>query len=57
MMREFAKQYPGYAFERNVGYGTGAHERGLKKLGVCPIHRRSYRPIKKLLQLELPRVT
>lgn len=42
IMIEYAKQYPGYSFETNKGYGTAAHYEGLNKLGLCPIHRRSF---------------
>ena len=42
MMVEYAGQYPGYAFEKNKGYGTKAHYEGLDRLGVCSIHRRSF---------------
>ncbi len=42
MMVEYAEQYPGYAFEKNKGYGTKAHYEGLDRLGVCPIHRQSF---------------
>jgi ribonuclease HII len=38
--------YPGYDFIHNKGYGTKAHIEGLKKLGPCPIHRFSYKPVK-----------
>ena len=41
-MEEMAEVYPGYAFESNKGYGTKAHYEGLKALGPCPIHRRSF---------------
>jgi ribonuclease HII len=50
IMAEYHRAYPGYDFSDNSGYGTGAHQMGLLKYGVCPIHRRSYRPIKKLLE-------
>ena len=50
MMTEYAKEYPGYAFEKNVGYGTKDHLEGLKKLGVTPIHRKSFEPIKSMLK-------
>lgn len=46
MMVEYAKEYPGYAFEKNKGYGTKAHYEGLRAQGMCPIHRRSF--LKKL---------
>lgn len=48
-MASIAKDYPGYDFERHVGYGTAAHIDALKRLGVTPIHRRSYKPIAALL--------
>ena len=41
-MERMAVVYPGYAFESNKGYGTKAHYEGLKALGPCPIHRRSF---------------
>lgn len=49
LMQEMAKQYPGYGFEKNAGYGTKEHIAGLEKNGVTPQHRRSYRPIKDFL--------
>ena len=42
MMVEFAGVYPGYAFEKNKGYGTKAHYEGLRALGTCPIHRLTF---------------
>ena len=42
MMVEYAEQYPGYAFEKNKGYGTKAHYEGLRAQGMCPIHRRTF---------------
>jgi ribonuclease HII len=52
-MIALAKQYPEYGFESHVGYGTKKHQEALKKYGPCPIHRRSYRPIREILQLPL----
>lgn len=49
MMAEYAKEYPGYAFDKNVGYGTKDHLAGLKQYGVTPIHRKSFEPIKSTL--------
>jgi len=49
-MKELAQKYPGYGFEKNAGYGTAAHIEGLKKQGVTPEHRRSYRPVREFLQ-------
>ena len=42
VMRAYGSTYPGYAFERNKGYRTRDHYEGLDKLGLCPIHRRSF---------------
>lgn len=42
MMVEYASEYPGYAFEKNKGYGTKAHYEGLRAHGMCPIHRRTF---------------
>ena len=41
--------YPGYGFASNKGYPTAAHLRALESLGVTPIHRRSFAPVKKIL--------
>lgn len=50
MMADYANHYPGYAFEKNVGYGTKEHLEGLKKYGVTPIHRKTFEPIKSMLK-------
>ena len=44
LMREFAKKYPQYYFEKHKGYGTKAHLAAIEKNGLCEIHRRSYAP-------------
>lgn len=49
LMADLAATYPGYGFEKNAGYGTKAHIEGLKKLGITPEHRKSYRPIAKVI--------
>lgn len=49
MMAELAKAHPGYAWERNKGYGTRDHSDGLKRLGVTPHHRRSFKPVQVML--------
>ena len=48
MMREANLSYPGYAFDRNKGYGTRQHLAGLRERGPCPIHRRSFNPVRAL---------
>lgn len=49
LMKDLAEKYPYYAFEKNAGYGTKAHIEGLKKYGVTPEHRLSYKPIQEFL--------
>ena len=44
-MYQLAGKYPGYGFEKHVGYGTAAHKAALEKLGPCPEHRKSFKPI------------
>lgn len=48
-MADAAAAYPGYGFERHVGYGTAEHIRALATLGVTEIHRKTYAPVKALL--------
>lgn len=50
MMADYANDYPGYAFEKNVGYGTKEHLEDLKKYGITPIHRKTFEPIKSMLK-------
>ena len=49
LMVRLAADYPGYGWERNAGYGTAEHRAGLARLGPCAQHRRSFRPIRELL--------
>jgi ribonuclease HII len=41
------KIYPGYGFDRHVGYGTAFHIEAINRLGVTPLHRLSFAPLKK----------
>ena len=43
------RRYPGYGFAAHKGYPTAAHLQALRTLGVSPVHRRSFAPVKKLL--------
>jgi len=43
------QKYPGYGFARHKGYPTAAHLAALKELGVTPVHRRSFAPVRELL--------
>ena len=45
-------KYPGYSWDRNVGYGVKAHFLALKSLGITPSHRRSFKPIHNMLYEE-----
>ncbi len=49
LMVELDKEYPGYGFASNKGYGTAEHIAALKELGPCKIHRRSF--IKNFVEL------
>ncbi len=49
MMVALAQQFPGYGWERNMGYGVRAHADALAALGVTPHHRQSFAPIHKIL--------
>jgi ribonuclease HII len=46
IMFEYAREYPGYGWETNKGYGTPEHQRALGTLGPTPIHRRSFAPVR-----------
>ena len=50
LMTRLALHHPGYGWERNAGYGTAEHRAGLVRLGPCVQHRRSFRPIRALLE-------
>ena len=50
MMETYDQEYPGYDFAQNAGYGTANHLAGLHKLGVTPIHRSSFEPIKSMCE-------
>jgi ribonuclease HII len=49
LMAELAKRHPGYGWERNAGYGTAEHQAALAALGVTDAHRKSFKPILKIL--------
>lgn len=50
LMQDYGQNhYPGYGFESNAGYGTKEHLEGLKKMGICPIHRKTFAPIKDMI--------
>lgn len=50
-MANMAEQFPGYSFEKHVGYGTAAHLAALQERGLCALHRRSVKPVQALLEV------
>ncbi|MEQ8508688.1 MAG: ribonuclease HII [Rhodospirillaceae bacterium] len=50
LMTNLAKDFPGYGWETNQGYGTAGHRAGLERLGVTPHHRKSFAPIRAALK-------
>ena len=51
VMREYAQKYPEYGFEKHKGYGTKQHMEALREHGPCPIHRKTFAPIARLIEL------
>ncbi len=45
IMARYDRVFPGYGFSRNKGYGTSEHLEAIERLGVTPIHRKSYMPL------------
>ncbi|MDH5772327.1 MAG: ribonuclease HII [Rhodospirillaceae bacterium] len=50
IMAGLAQKYPGYGWETNQGYGTKAHREGLQKLGISKHHRKSFAPIRAIIE-------
>lgn len=46
IMRDYSLIYPEYGFEKNKGYATEEHRRAIKKYGISPIHRKSFKGVK-----------
>ncbi|HFI0054618.1 TPA: ribonuclease HII [Streptococcus suis] len=49
MMTDYDKEFSGYGFAKNAGYGTAEHLEGLNKLGITSIHRKTFEPIKSMV--------
>jgi ribonuclease HII len=49
MMKVLAESFPGYGWERNVGYPTPEHRAALRRLGLTPHHRRTFRAVYEVL--------
>lgn len=52
-MAELDARFPGYGFAAHKGYGTRRHLDALRRLGPSPVHRRTFRPVAELGQLDL----
>lgn len=50
IMCDLARQHPEYGWERNAGYGTKQHQEALARFGITAHHRRSYAPIRRILE-------
>ncbi len=50
IMAELAIKHPGYGWQHNAGYGTKKHQQGLAEFGITEHHRRSFAPIRRLLE-------
>lgn len=50
LMRDLDLEYPGYGLARHKGYPTRAHIEALRILGVSPLHRRSFGPVRRCLE-------
>jgi ribonuclease HII len=46
LMLEYAEQFPEYGFAEHKGYGTAKHLAAIEKFGACPIHRKTFAPLK-----------
>lgn len=49
LMARLDRRWPGYGFAANAGYPTAAHRAALRRLGPCPHHRRTFRPVAEAL--------
>ena len=49
LMESYDIQYPHYGFAKHKGYGTREHIDAIRKYGICPIHRKSFDPIRSML--------
>jgi ribonuclease HII len=54
IMADHAREWPGYGWERNKGYGTPEHHEGLATHGLTPLHRRSFAPVRAILEGQAP---
>lgn len=50
MMMQLHEEFPHYGFARHMGYGTAAHNTALREHGICHAHRKSFAPIRALVE-------
>jgi ribonuclease HII len=50
LMVEYDKKFPGYGWAQNKGYGTKEHIEAIRTLGVTPLHRKSFEPVKDMVE-------
>ena len=50
IMTEYSVKYPQYSFEKHKGYGTKEHRKALARYGPCPLHRKSFAPVRESLE-------
>ncbi len=50
LMRQLDREYPGYGFARHMGYPTKMHLEALRRQGASPVHRRSFGPVRKVIE-------
>ena len=50
LMADYDKEFPGYDFAKNAGYGTKSHLQGLERNDVTPIHRKTFEPVKSMCE-------
>ena len=53
LMDEYDKKYPEYGFAHHKGYGTAEHIAALRQYGPCPIHRKSFEPIRSMVDVSM----
>lgn len=50
IMLELDERYPQYGFAKHKGYGTQAHREAIARHGPCPVHRKTFEPVKSMLE-------
>lgn len=48
-MSRLSREFPGYGWEQNAGYGTKHHQKALNEYGITPHHRRSFAPVRRII--------